>query len=230
MNHGRHGRHGRKADQGGRARTIDPCSLALFRGFRVFRGSAALQRQRREAGSAEVHDLSVGPGEPDGGGGGPKSLGCMSCHTATDRHTMHQNPGVILGCADCHGGDPKVTVAQAISPESRRVQGGARAGARAAALHEDVALALVGHARAHVRQAQSRVARVRALHQPGRPAHRARGVRRLPPADHPGLGAQHHGHVGHALGRRLVQQRHPAVQALHPRRGLHARRARAPRS
>ncbi|APV51184.1 hypothetical protein BWI17_16745 [Betaproteobacteria bacterium GR16-43] len=37
-----------------------------------------------------------------------KSFGCMSCHTATDRHTMHQNPGVILGCADCHGGDPTV--------------------------------------------------------------------------------------------------------------------------
>jgi len=32
----------------------------------------------------------------------------MSCHTATDRHTMHQNPGVILGCTDCHGGDAKV--------------------------------------------------------------------------------------------------------------------------
>src|SRR5579862_454000 len=37
-----------------------------------------------------------------------KSVGCMSCHTATDRHTMHQNPGVILGCTDCHGGDAKV--------------------------------------------------------------------------------------------------------------------------
>src|SRR5260221_8757033 len=33
-----------------------------------------------------------------------KSIGCMSCHTATDRHTMHQNPGVVLGCTDCHGG------------------------------------------------------------------------------------------------------------------------------
>jgi hypothetical protein len=37
-----------------------------------------------------------------------KSAGCVSCHTATDRHTMHQNPGVILGCTDCHGGDVKV--------------------------------------------------------------------------------------------------------------------------
>jgi hypothetical protein len=37
-----------------------------------------------------------------------KSFGCMSCHTATDRATMHSNPGVILGCADCHGGDASV--------------------------------------------------------------------------------------------------------------------------
>jgi hypothetical protein len=37
-----------------------------------------------------------------------KSRGCMSCHTETDRHTMHQNPGVILGCTDCHGGDASV--------------------------------------------------------------------------------------------------------------------------
>ncbi|MBL0140830.1 MAG: hypothetical protein IPP91_01895 [Betaproteobacteria bacterium] len=34
-----------------------------------------------------------------------KSAGCLSCHTTTDRHTMHQNPAVVLGCADCHGGD-----------------------------------------------------------------------------------------------------------------------------
>ena len=37
-----------------------------------------------------------------------KSGGCVSCHTTTDRHTMHQNPGVVLGCVDCHGGDAVV--------------------------------------------------------------------------------------------------------------------------
>ena len=37
-----------------------------------------------------------------------KSAGCTSCHTATDRHTMHRNPGVILGCTDCHGGDATI--------------------------------------------------------------------------------------------------------------------------
>ena len=35
-----------------------------------------------------------------------KSIGCLSCHTATDQHTMHRNPAVILGCTDCHGGNP----------------------------------------------------------------------------------------------------------------------------
>ncbi len=37
-----------------------------------------------------------------------KSFGCVSCHTGTDRHTMHANPGVVLGCTDCHGGDASV--------------------------------------------------------------------------------------------------------------------------
>ena len=37
-----------------------------------------------------------------------KSFGCVSCHTTTDRHTMHASPGVVLGCTDCHGGDANV--------------------------------------------------------------------------------------------------------------------------
>jgi hypothetical protein len=37
-----------------------------------------------------------------------KSAGCKSCHTASDNHTMHENPGVVLGCADCHGGNASV--------------------------------------------------------------------------------------------------------------------------
>ncbi len=39
-----------------------------------------------------------------------KSTGCVTCHTATDRHTMHQNPGVVLGCIDCHGGNAATKV------------------------------------------------------------------------------------------------------------------------
>src|SRR6476620_11680000 len=37
-----------------------------------------------------------------------KSSGCVSCHTASDRKTMHANEAVVLGCTDCHGGDAKV--------------------------------------------------------------------------------------------------------------------------
>ena len=37
-----------------------------------------------------------------------KSAGCMTCHTQTDQKTMHVNPGVALGCTDCHGGDASI--------------------------------------------------------------------------------------------------------------------------
>ncbi|HZP68207.1 MAG TPA: hypothetical protein VFB32_18030, partial [Rudaea sp.] len=37
-----------------------------------------------------------------------KSSGCVSCHTKSDRKTMHANQAVVLGCTDCHGGDARV--------------------------------------------------------------------------------------------------------------------------
>ena len=37
-----------------------------------------------------------------------KSAGCITCHTASDRHTMHANPAVVLGCTDCHGGNANI--------------------------------------------------------------------------------------------------------------------------
>ena len=40
-----------------------------------------------------------------------KSAGCESCHlhygSGADHRTMHANPGVVLGCTDCHGGNAK---------------------------------------------------------------------------------------------------------------------------
>src|ERR1700757_1119630 len=45
-----------------------------------------------------------------------KRGGCTSCHTATDHGTMHVNPGVVLGCTDCHGGNAAVTLAQGLKP------------------------------------------------------------------------------------------------------------------
>ena len=37
-----------------------------------------------------------------------KSSGCISCHTDSDQKTMHDVPSVVLGCTDCHGGDPNI--------------------------------------------------------------------------------------------------------------------------
>ena len=37
-----------------------------------------------------------------------KSAGCQTCHTDTDRKTMHASEAVVLGCTDCHGGDASV--------------------------------------------------------------------------------------------------------------------------
>ena len=34
-----------------------------------------------------------------------KNPGCLSCHTATDRRSMHATDDVYLSCVDCHGGD-----------------------------------------------------------------------------------------------------------------------------
>jgi len=48
-----------------------------------------------------------------------KSDGCMTCHTETDQHTMHANPGVVLGCTDCHGGDNSIRRAEK-GPEADR--------------------------------------------------------------------------------------------------------------
>jgi hypothetical protein len=39
---------------------------------------------------------------------GKKSSGCVSCHTQSDRKTMHANSAVVLGCTDCHGGDANI--------------------------------------------------------------------------------------------------------------------------
>ena len=45
-----------------------------------------------------------------------KSAGCQSCHTESDGHTMHRSPAVILGCTDCHGGNPQVRGDPALAP------------------------------------------------------------------------------------------------------------------
>jgi hypothetical protein len=46
-----------------------------------------------------------------------KSAGCVSCHTDSDRKTMHATPAVVLGCVDCHGGNAAI-LGEASLPQS----------------------------------------------------------------------------------------------------------------
>jgi Cytochrome c554 and c-prime len=39
-----------------------------------------------------------------------KSAGCLSCHAPIETPSMHTNPAVQAGCADCHGGNASVFV------------------------------------------------------------------------------------------------------------------------
>jgi hypothetical protein len=48
-----------------------------------------------------------------------KSAGCISCHTASDEVTMHAPKSVVLGCTDCHGGDPKVVASATLAATDR---------------------------------------------------------------------------------------------------------------
>ena len=78
-------------------------SLALLASAAVVIGSegaSAVQRHyRAQAPAPEKQSLAAAAA---------KSTGCVSCHTASDHATMHANPGVILGCTDCHGGDARI--------------------------------------------------------------------------------------------------------------------------
>ena len=76
-------------------------------------------------GSGEDHALGgdypnypAAPGKQSEEQAEAKSGGCMSCHTQTDRKTMHMNPGVVLGCADCHGGDAGIEKPDGAEPHT----------------------------------------------------------------------------------------------------------------
>jgi hypothetical protein len=47
-----------------------------------------------------------------------QSAGCESCHAKADAPTMHETAAVVLGCADCHGGDPKVSAPTGLAATS----------------------------------------------------------------------------------------------------------------
>ena len=153
-----------------------------------------------------------------------KSAGCTSCHTATDQPTMHANPAVVLGCVDCHGGDAAVKAPRGLAandPAYRELIEQAHVLPRLPESwhYPDSANPPQSYGAGHAGKP-----RVPALRQSERPAGRAPGLRRLPSADHPGRRARPARHRRDAVGRRRLQQRHPAQQALHHRRGVHSGR------
>src|SRR4051812_28740675 len=49
-----------------------------------------------------------------------KSSGCVSCHTDSDKKTMHSSPAVVLGCTDCHGGNSAIVGDSSLAHDDRR--------------------------------------------------------------------------------------------------------------
>ncbi len=47
------------------------------------------------------------------------SVGCVSCHTASDAKTMHLSNAVKLGCVSCHGGDATAIAPAGLDPKSK---------------------------------------------------------------------------------------------------------------
>ena len=145
------------------------------------------------------------------------------CHTAPTRQTMHAIPG---GAARLHRLPWRRRRASARRPGARHEQPdyASRATKRAHVLPrypESLALPAQRQPAAQLHAAQPRGAGIRPLHQPVRLSRRARGLRRLPHRGHRGGRALADVDRRDAVGRRGLQQRHPAVQELHPRRGLY---------
>ncbi len=151
-----------------------------------------------------------------------KSGGCRSCHTQTDRWSMHTSPAVKLGCTDCHGGDASISVPDGSARQSE---------AYVAAMEK-----------AHVLPrfpsewpSSANPKRTYTLLNRESPEF----VRFVNPSDYrvarEACGACHleiveasirsmHSTGRHVVGRRCVQQRDPALQALHPGRVLRSQR------
>ncbi|NDE02678.1 MAG: hypothetical protein EBZ91_13285, partial [Gammaproteobacteria bacterium] len=75
-------------------------ALLVVDGARTSEESKPVARTYRDAPPAPARQTAA---DADA-----KSAGCLDCHSATDQPTMHANPGVVLGCTDCHGGDAAV--------------------------------------------------------------------------------------------------------------------------
>jgi hypothetical protein len=82
-------------------RTLIACTLTLL-------ATAVLASEAEHAVDRQYVTAPSSPASQSEEAVQSKSVGCLTCHTQTDAATMHLNPAVKLGCADCHGGDASV--------------------------------------------------------------------------------------------------------------------------
>jgi hypothetical protein len=82
--------------------------LALAATLALGSVSLSVQSAGVEKVERSYHEFAAAPARQPQTLADAKSVGCTTCHEKTDQPTMHANPGVVLGCADCHGGDPAV--------------------------------------------------------------------------------------------------------------------------
>ncbi|MGE0178410.1 MAG: hypothetical protein AB7O91_01155 [Sphingomonas sp.] len=96
-------------------RTIVASALALT----AFVGTSQLGAAEKEKPVARDYGLvraAPAPRTQNWDEAEQKSAGCQSCHTQSDAHTMHRSPAVVLGCTDCHGGNPTVRGDASLAP------------------------------------------------------------------------------------------------------------------
>ena len=74
------------------------CTLGTATGLSASEAVVKVERNYVMAPAAPLN-------QPSATASDDKSAGCVSCHTNSDQKTMHNAPGVDLGCVDCHGGD-----------------------------------------------------------------------------------------------------------------------------
>ena len=99
-----------------------PCMRAVVLAAAIFAVSSLISFRSEfsspvlEAAQAQAATQAV-DAAPD-----PQSAGCISCHTKVDEASMHPGGTVKIGCADCHGGNPTVSVSAGALPGSSRYE------------------------------------------------------------------------------------------------------------
>lgn len=91
--------------------------LPLFLLFLILPGHLLANTEERPV-DHDYMEVAAAPAHQTQAEAASKSQGCLTCHTQTDRSSMHENPAIALGCVDCHGGNPKVTANMALRRDS----------------------------------------------------------------------------------------------------------------